>query len=314
MINDLPIISIITPFYNTPPAFLAEAIESVLAQQYPHWELLLIDDGSDQTDGRELAQSYVARYPEQIQLHQHPDNLNRGISASRQVGLQLARGRYVAFLDADDVYMPHKLVEQLGLLQSQPTAVMLYGMTRYWTSWTGLPQDIGRDFTPVPGIMADRLYAPPTLLTYFLQGKTAVPCMGSLLVQRERLLQLGGFEAQFTGMYEDQVFYAKICLDAPVYVATACWDWYRQHPDSVTGLASRSGQMANARRQYLQWLQNYLGQIACQDQSVWRAVQQERWLLNSPHWLPERAHPYSRWLKKWLLRAGLVRKGLLTDE
>src|ERR1700691_6786421 len=105
-----PFVSIITPFYNT-ERFLQEAIESVLAQTYSNWELLLVDDGS--TDGSTaIAHRYADRAPAKIRYLAHPGRENRGLSASRNLGIAGAGGEFLALLDADDVWLPQKLEQQ----------------------------------------------------------------------------------------------------------------------------------------------------------------------------------------------------------
>src|SRR5436190_7341573 len=117
-------VSIVTPFLNA-ERFITESIESVLAQTWHGWELLLIDDGS--TDGSTaIAQRYAAAHPEKIRYLTHQERRNCGASASRNLGARHARGEYLAFLDADDVYLPRKLEEQVPLLDAQPDAAMLY--------------------------------------------------------------------------------------------------------------------------------------------------------------------------------------------
>ena len=122
-----PLVSIIVPFFNAAP-FFSEAIESVRAQTYDAWELLLVDDGS--SDGStEIAQRYAGRYPEKIRYLSHEGRQNRGKSTTRNLGLGQAQGDYVTFLDADDLFLPDKLARQVGLLHAQPTAGMVYGRT-----------------------------------------------------------------------------------------------------------------------------------------------------------------------------------------
>src|ERR1019366_1027700 len=75
--------------------FLAEAVESVLAQTYPTWELWLVDDGSTDRSSQ-LAHDFAAKYPDRIQYLEHPGHENRGKSASRNLGLRPAPGEYVA--------------------------------------------------------------------------------------------------------------------------------------------------------------------------------------------------------------------------
>src|ERR1043165_10106697 len=105
-----PAVTAITIFLNE-EKFLVEAVESVLAQSSQDWELLLVDDGS--SDGStEIARSYAERHPDRIRRLEHPGHANRGMSASRNLGVSQARGRYVGFLDADDVWLPGQLAEQ----------------------------------------------------------------------------------------------------------------------------------------------------------------------------------------------------------
>src|SRR5256885_6022630 len=119
-----PLVSAITIFYNG-KTFIAEAIESVVAQTYPSWELLLVDDGS--TDGAsEIARDYAARHPERIRYLEHDGHRNRGMSASRNLGLQHSRGALVAFLDSDDVWLPEKIARQVATLDAHPEAQMTF--------------------------------------------------------------------------------------------------------------------------------------------------------------------------------------------
>ena len=101
---DMPLVSVITIFLDA-VAYFDEAVDSVLGQTYPHWELILVDDGS--TDGTaSLAQDYATRYPDRIRYVTRPNHENRGMSASRNLGIRHARGALVGFLDADDVWLP----------------------------------------------------------------------------------------------------------------------------------------------------------------------------------------------------------------
>ena len=124
-VSERPLVSAIIIFLNG-ARFLEEAIQSVLGQEYAHWELLLVDDGS--TDGSSvIALDYARRYPEKIRYLEHEGHQNRGMSASRNLGIRGARGAYVGFLDADDIWLPHKLAEQVALLESLPQRPLSYG-------------------------------------------------------------------------------------------------------------------------------------------------------------------------------------------
>lgn len=275
------LVSVIMPFHNTRPSFMREAIDSVIQQSYPSWELMLIDDGSE-APSSQIALNYESRYPGKIRYLEHPDHENRGASASRQLGIQASQGDFVAFLDSDDIWLPHKLEEQIALLERQVEADALYGNTLYWYSWTGLADDIDRDWMPSLGIPTNTLFQPPTLLPMFLSGKAAVPGTCSLVVRREVLDRIGGFEEAFKVVYTDQVFYAKLTLNASIFVVDRCWDRYRQHENSSCAVVEGDGQMQAARRAYLAWLEEYLREKKFQDREVWRALRMEQWRLQHP--------------------------------
>ena len=112
------LVSVITPCYNG-KKYIAETIESVLAQTYTNWEMLIIDDGS--TDGSaELIQTYSRRDYRICLLRQE----NRGSAAARNLGIREAKGRYIALLDADDVWEPDFLKRQLWLLYKSGSSLV----------------------------------------------------------------------------------------------------------------------------------------------------------------------------------------------
>jgi hypothetical protein len=168
-------------------------------------------------------------------------------------------------LDADDVWMPEKLSQQIAILSQLPDAVALYGTTRYWFGWTGLRADTRMDYVQPhhtrrwwggrrwrsPGVVG-----PPDLLTGFLRGDYAVPSISSVMFRRAATLAVGGFEEDFV-LYEDQTLLAKLCLEAPVFLAGECWDWYRQHAGSLSAREGGAAGARAARIRYLDWLAGY---------------------------------------------------------
>lgn len=269
-----PLVSVIIIFLDA-ERFIEEAIESVIAQTYDAWELLLVDDGSTDSS-RERAVRYVEQYPERVRYLEHEDHRNHGMSASRNLGIRHANGQYIAWLDADDVWLPRKLERQVALMDSQPDAGMIYGPTQWWYSWTGSSQDRRRDFVLPLGQPPDTLIPPPALLVQFLRSEGHSPCICSILVRREVLDRTGGFENRFRGLYEDQAFCAKICLDTPVFAASECWCRYRQHAESASALTQRAGHHRSSRLLFLTWLASHLSARGITDQEVWRALKQER--------------------------------------
>jgi glycosyltransferase involved in cell wall biosynthesis/SAM-dependent methyltransferase len=249
-----PLVSVITIFHNE-ERFLAEAIESVLAQTYPRWELLLCDDGS--SDGSAaIAREYAERHPDRIRCLQHPGNANRGMSATRNLGLAHARGEFVSFLDGDDVWVPEKLTRQVHLLRMQPMAAAVYGRLHVWYAWTRHRPDLARDYVQPLGGPPETLVPPPELLVRFLRDDVYTP--SGLLFRRAVLEDVGGYEERFRGMHEDGVIMAKICLRWPLYASGEVWYKYRQHPDSCCNRAIAAGRDGAALIAYLEWLEGYL--------------------------------------------------------
>ena len=120
-----PSVSVVLIFLDAVP-FLDEAIRSIRDQTVPDWELLLVDDGS--TDGStEVARWHAGEDARRIRYLEHEGHANRGMSASRNLGIAQARGRFVTFLDADDVLRPDALRTLTATLEREPRAAMAYG-------------------------------------------------------------------------------------------------------------------------------------------------------------------------------------------
>lgn len=271
-----PLVSVVVIFLDA-ERFLEEAVESVLGQSYPEWELLLVDDGS--TDGSSgIARGYAARLPDRIRYLDHPGHRNLGMSAARELGRRHAGGTYLALLDADDVWLPEKLERQVALMEAHPEVALLYGAPLYWAGWTGNPEDRARDYVIDLKLPADRVYDPPTLLIPFLARQAPTPCPSDVLVRREAAEKVGGFEAHFTGVhmvYEDQGFFSKLLLDAPAYASSETWIRYRQHPESCYAVAKATGGREVARGYFLTWFRGYLRARGITEGPVWRTVQTE---------------------------------------
>ena len=272
-----PLVSIILIFWNE-EAFLPAAIASVLAQTYAHWELLLVDDGSDDRSTT-IAQTYAHQFPEQIQYLDHPDHQNQGMSASRNLGIAKATGTYLTFLDGDDVWLPAKLEHQVAILTAHPDAAFVCGRTQWWYSWSHQP-DAPSDFLQTLDVPLDTLVPAPTLLLLFLRDEWASLC--DVLVRRAIVEAVGGYEAAFRGLYEDQAFHAKLCLQWPAYVSSHCGYRYRQHPEACCAVAHRTGQTRSARQIYLNWLEGYLKQHSIHQPQVWHLVQHQLWPYRHP--------------------------------
>ena len=190
--------------------------------------------------------------------------------------MRRARGSFVALIDADDVWLPYKLEEQVRLLEANPSAGMLYGNSLFWHSWTGNPADLSLDYSPRLGVPLNAVSAPPEILVRCLSRQAAVPCPCSVLLRREVVEAVRGFEEAFRVTFSDQAFYTKIFLAAPVYVADRVWDMYRIHPNSAIAVAKRERAVAGERARYLDFVARYLQEHDMAQGEVWRVLQAER--------------------------------------
>jgi len=253
--TDGPIVSIITPFLNA-EAFIAEAIDSVLGQSMDSWELLLIDDGSRDRSAR-IAQGYATSDPSRIRYLAHADHQNLGQGASRNLGLAHARGRYVTFLDADDVFLPSKLESQARILTDRPDVDVVFGNTLYWYSWNKAADPKATDWLPTFRFPLDTVFRPPALLPLVLGTGGAAPCICSLMVRQSVIDALGRFDARINRLYEDQVLLAKLFLQHAALLHDGHLEKYRQRTDSTWQASVNNGTDRAARREYLQWLLEY---------------------------------------------------------
>ena len=200
--NSSPRVSVISAFLNA-EKYLAETVESVIAQDYDDFELLLVDDGS--TDGSSrIASDYAKRDPRRIKLLGHPGHANRGTCASRNLAISQSRAEILAFVDADDCWRPSKLKDQVALLERMSEVDAVCGAVNYWASHAG-----GEDRIVPTGHVTNRPVTPAeALLQLYPLGQAAPPCPSDLLMRRSVVEAIGGFEESFTGplqLYEEPI-------------------------------------------------------------------------------------------------------------
>jgi glycosyltransferase involved in cell wall biosynthesis len=279
--SSAPLVSAIIIFLNE-ECFLAQAIESVVGQSRSDWELLLVDDGS--TDrSTAIARDFAARMPDRIRYLEHAGHANRGMSAARNLGLDNARGRYVGFLDGDDVWEPAKLAEQVKAFEANPRADMVYGRTLLWHSWRGDSPSTADEYCDL-GVTPDSLVEPPRLLVNLIENRAQTPTTCNALMRRDAFERIGRFEETFRGMFEDQVFFMKLALVAPVYVSSKRWARYRQRTDSHSARMEASGEVRQAHMRLLAWLEAYLREQGTADAEVWRMLRRQQRRLRWASW------------------------------
>lgn len=223
-----PKISVIIPVYNGEKT-IQETINSVLDQTFIDFELIIINDGSsDRTV--EIIQEIIQEIINQnldprIKLYNYP---NKGLSASRNRGIQRSQGDYLSFLDADDLWTKDKLAAQYQALQNKPTAAVAYSGTRRINEYSEILYDI--PLAKIRGNIYDYL------LLRDIVGSGSNP-----LIQRQALLAIGGFDESLRAA-EDWDMWIKLSakyefIDVPEHQVL-----YRRSPQSMSSQITRQEQ------------------------------------------------------------------------
>ena len=212
----LPLVSIIMPLYNRAD-LVGETIDSVARQEYEHWELLIVDDGS--TDG---SYEYVAERSSQtdrmsvFKRHREP----KGAPTCRNIGLEKAAGEYVIFLDSDDLLAPHCLTQRVAAFQQHPDHDFLVFPVQTFEKRAG-----DRDF------IYFRYFYQDYLTSFLLQSHWITM---SPIWKKEALLRLGGFDETLACMQDGdlhtraliakmkfKVWHDKAMIDSYLRVSTS---------------------------------------------------------------------------------------------
>jgi glycosyltransferase involved in cell wall biosynthesis len=209
-------VSVVIPAYNY-GHFVAEAVDSALAQTYANREVIVVDDGStDDTRKRLAAYGDRVRY-----LYQE----NRGLAAARNAGIRAARGEYVALLDADDVWHPQKLELQMAYLAAHPE-VGLLGAERTKERpprWPAVDRAAG---------LAARVVTLEQLVVCSRFGPSSV------VIARRCFEAVGHFDPALRSV-EDRHMWVRIALRFAVHKLDSVLWWYRVHEGSMCYQARR---------------------------------------------------------------------------
>ena len=189
-----PLVSVIIPTYNR-SSFVLEALDSVLKQTIEDFELIVVDDGSTDETEKALAQ-YQGRFIYHLQG-------NQGVSAARNRGIQTARGKWIAFLDDDDLWMPEKLETQIRFFSQNPKA-MICQTEEIWIR-------NGRRVNPRKKHQkfSGDIFAPSLLLC--LVSPSAV------MIKRELFEQVGCFDETLPAC-EDYDLWLRISAQFPIFL------------------------------------------------------------------------------------------------
>jgi glycosyltransferase involved in cell wall biosynthesis len=234
-----PKVSVIIPTYNR-SHFLQTAIESVLNQTYQDFELIVVDDGSiDET------QQLLAQYQGKLQaVYQE----NQGRSLARNTGAKLARGKYLAFLDSDDVWKPTKLAQQIAVLEADPTITLAHCFTEVFDS-------SGQVCQAATSLI--QTFHQRALKHNYHYEAISLECTiftSCIVVNKEIFLGLGGFDRNLEYL-EDWDFYLRLALNYKITAVPEPLVLYRHHDDQSKNIALTKGRIQVCQKHY-SWLKN----------------------------------------------------------
>ncbi len=216
-------ITVVIPCFNA-RRYIAATLDSVLAQQDAQLEIIVVDDGS--ADGS--ADFVEHAYPQVCLIRQS----NQGVAVARNRGVQEARHAWIAFLDADDIWLPGKLSAQRALLQQQPLARLCYAGWDTWASQEPIPPQQLLEAVRREPAATDHPCGPSGwIYPDLLQG--CCVWTSTVLAERRLLLELGGFEPGVP-VGEDYDLWLRASRVTPIVRVQQPLALYRLHPQSTT--------------------------------------------------------------------------------
>ena len=207
-----PKVSIVIPAYNA-MTYLPDTLASVFKQTFSDFEVLLVDDGSTDSIRTWVAQTVRDRRVTLI------SQVNQGLSAARNTGISHSQSDYIAFLDADDLWHPTKLEQQVQWLDAHPTTGLIY-------NWTALIDSAGN---PTGRVLGNAIAG--DVLPEMLQ-RNIIDCP-SVLVRRQCFDRVGLFDCTLRSV-EDWDMWIRIAAVYPFAVTCEPLVYYRQHPSNMS--------------------------------------------------------------------------------
>jgi GT2 family glycosyltransferase len=221
-----PCVSIITPVFNTPLPWLEECVRSVLNQVYEEWELILIDDNSDELELLKFLPELAARDPRIVLAK---NEKRGGISAASNHGLELAQGKWIGFLDHDDLLEPDALFQHVKWLQDHRDADLIYS---------------DEDKLTEDGLDAP-IFKPDWSPDYFLSCNYI--CHFTL-VRADVLGQVGGFRSEFDGAQDYDLFLRVIERTTRIdHIPRVLYHWRRSRASTADNIRRKPGSLETGR-------------------------------------------------------------------
>ena len=258
-----PTVSILIPCYNA-ERWIAQAIDSALSQTYPSIEVIVVDDGSSDRS-LEIIQSYSG----QIRWETQP---NQGGNVTRNRLLELSRGEWLQYLDADDYLLPHKIEQQIRYLSSDTDILYSPSIFEYWQDNQARQEVLPIPEPHDPWILLARWYLPQT---------------GSPLWRRQAVVEVGGWKVDQPCCQEHELYLRLLIAGKRFEYCAAVGSVYRQWSDST--VCRRDP--AETRRQRLaieNRLEQHLKAVSQLTPPRQQAISQARFELARIIWLSNR--------------------------
>jgi glycosyltransferase involved in cell wall biosynthesis len=274
VVREPPLVSVVIPAWNAART-LPRAIDSVLAQTWARREIIVVDDGS-----ADDSQAVLARYGDRVRV---VSQANGGPSAARNRGLREARGQYVAFLDADDHWLPEKLERQVALLEAHPDL-------GFCSTATIVVDASGKHVRDWPCCNASE----PLLETLFMQSAAVSGSTSGVLARSELLREADGFDQRLRG-FEDPDLWIRLAYRTAYACIPETLTVVVRTPNSVSGnlnamcaatLASfrKNRELLPVEKRGSYWRAACAGALADYAKGAYRAGQRGRawlWLLRA---------------------------------
>lgn len=242
-----PFISVLVTSYNY-EQYLAQTLDSILAQTYKNYEVVIVDDGS-KDNSVELIKQYTNKYSN-FHLYQHEGGINKGLPASVKFGVEKANGEYIAFLESDDYWRKDKLEEVVKMINKYPDAVIISNNIKAF------------------GDVAETMYAFKYLhdtlsplgekneIKYSSDMHNTIPTFSSVVIKRDVLL-LCSFDTPIPA-FIDLFLYKQIWIKHPLYYINKTLTFWRRHTKNYNTTA-KSNEYREKSEEFSKKLQEVLG-------------------------------------------------------
>lgn len=220
-------VDIIIPFYNVPIHYLQKALESVMAQTYTDWKIVIVNDGS-KNESTSALEALLKKLSNDKILYLKTEN--RGPATARNTGIQASDSPYIAFLDSDDLWYPHKLMSQMAILEKHPDIALVHADVDIIDS----EGHITGKSSP-KGIPAEESHKQGLVR---MMRNNFVACTTALFRRRSGAA-VGFFDTAFTSIEDKMLWMAMLANGDRFYYQKATVAQYRMHASNLSKNAEK---------------------------------------------------------------------------